>query len=147
MRPALALHDTYYTKREPASGTGLAASNPLNHRALETAVELRPPALERVFAGEFLGRKWKHVIEPRVRYRFVTGIDEFANTVKFDERDILTDTHEVEYGFVTRLYSKRISEPVPRSRLRALEALPGMGNYRRQGASMAPRTRARRPPR
>jgi LPS-assembly protein len=27
--------------------------------------------------------------------------------LKFDERDILTDTHEVEYGFVTRLYAKR----------------------------------------
>ncbi len=110
LRPALTLHDTYYTKREPPTGTGLALSDPLNHSALETAVELRPPPVERVFAGEFLGRKWKHVIEPRVGYRFVTGINNFANTVKFDERDILTDTHEVEYGFVTRLYSKRISE-------------------------------------
>jgi LPS-assembly protein len=110
LRPALTLHDTYYTKREPPTGTGLALSDPLNHSALETAVELRPPPVERVFAGEFLGRKWKHVIEPRVVYRFVTGINNFANTVKFDERDILTDTHEVEYGFVTRLYSKRISE-------------------------------------
>src|SRR5216683_8168302 len=110
LRPALTLHDTYYTKREPPTGTGLALSDPLNHSALETAVELRPPPVERVFAGEFLGRKWKHVIEPRVVYRFVIGINNFANTVKFDERDILTDTHEVEYGFVTRLYSKRISE-------------------------------------
>jgi LPS-assembly protein len=110
LRPELTLHDTYYTKREPPGGTGLASNDPLNHSALETAVELRPPPVERVFGGEFMGRKWKHVIEPRVVYRFVTGINNFANTVKFDERDILTDTHEVEYGFVTRLYSKRISE-------------------------------------
>jgi len=109
LRPALTLHDTYYTEREPPTGTGLAVSNPLNHRALETAVELRPPPLERIFDREFLGRKWKHVIEPRVVYRLVTGINDFANTVKFDERDILTNTHEVEYGFITRLYSKRIS--------------------------------------
>jgi LPS-assembly protein len=110
LRPELTLHDTYYTEREPPTGTGQAISDPINHRSLETAVELRPPAVERVFDKEFLGRKWKHVIEPRVVYRFVTGINDFANTIKFDERDILTDTHEVEYGFVTRLYSKRISE-------------------------------------
>jgi LPS-assembly protein len=110
LRPALALHDTYYTEREPPTGIGPAASDPINRSALETAVELRPPALERVFAKEFLGRKWKHVIEPRAVYRFVTGVNNFENVVKFDERDILTDTHEVEYGFVTRLYAKRTSE-------------------------------------
>jgi len=107
--PQLTLHDTYYTEREPPTGAGLAVSDPINHRSLETAVELRPPALERVFDKQFLGRKWKHVIEPRMVYRFVTGINEFGNTIKFDERDILTDTNEVEYGFVTRLYAKRTS--------------------------------------
>jgi LPS-assembly protein len=60
-----------------------------------------------VFDKEFLGRKWKHVIEPRAVYRFVTGVNNFPSILKFDERDILTDTHEVEYGFVTRLYAKR----------------------------------------
>ena len=37
---------------------------------LETSVEVRPPVLEKVFDKEFLGRKWKHVIEPRVVYRW-----------------------------------------------------------------------------
>jgi LPS-assembly protein len=109
LRPELTLHDTYYTEREPASGIGSAVGDPINLSALETAVELRPPVVERVFAREFLGRKWKHVIEPRVVYRFVTGVNDFSKTVKFDERDILSDTHEVEYGFVTRLYARRTS--------------------------------------
>ncbi len=39
----------------------------------------------------------------------VTGVNDFANVLHFDERDILTNTHEVEYGFVTRLYAKRSS--------------------------------------
>jgi len=106
LRPELTLHETYYTEREPPSGSGPAVSDPINHRSLETAVELRPPPVERIFAKEFLGRKWKHVIEPRIVYRFATGINGFADTIKFDERDILSDTHEVEYGFVTRLYAK-----------------------------------------
>jgi LPS-assembly protein len=111
--PELTLHETYYTERlvgEKGNNPGLAVGDPINRQALETSVELRPPALERVFDKEFLGRKWKHVIEPHAEYRFVTGVNNFANVLKFDERDILTDTHEVEYGFVTRLYAKRTSQ-------------------------------------
>ncbi len=110
VRPELILHETYYTQRlvgESTENPGTAVTDPINRNALETGVELRPPVLERVFDKPFLGRKWKHVIEPRVTYRFVTGVNDFAETLKFDERDILTDTHEVEYGFVTRLYAKR----------------------------------------
>lgn len=113
LRPALTLHETYYTQQlvgANGENPGLAVSDPTSRQALETAVELRPPVLERVFDQEFLGRKWKHVIEPRAIYRFVTGVNNFANILKFDERDILTDTHEVEYGLVTRLYAKHSAE-------------------------------------
>jgi LPS-assembly protein len=112
LRPELIAHETYYTERlvgETGSNPGQALSDAVNRQALETAVELRPPVLERIFGKEFMGRKWKHVIEPFATYRFVTGVNNFANILKFDERDILTDTHEVEYGFVTRLYAKRMS--------------------------------------
>jgi LPS-assembly protein len=105
LRPALTLHETYYTQRFV---NGLAVDDPTNRQALETSVEIRPPVLEKVFDKEFLGRKWKHVIEPRIIYRYVTGVNDFANVLHFDERDILSDTHEVEYGFVTRFYAKGI---------------------------------------
>jgi LPS-assembly protein len=107
LRSGLTLHETYYTERLVGQNPGIAASDAINRQALDAAVELRPPTLERVFDREFLGRKWKHVIEPMATYRFVTGVNNFANVLKFDERDILTDTHEVEYGFITRLYAKR----------------------------------------
>src|SRR5262249_25496049 len=51
LRPELTLHDTYYTERFVQS-TGLAANNALNRQALETSVELRPPAVERIFGKE-----------------------------------------------------------------------------------------------
>lgn len=110
LRPDLTLHETYYTERlvgESGQDPGQAASDPIDRHALDTSVELRPPAIERVFDKEFLGKKWKHVIEPHATYRFVTGVNNFGNILKFDDRDILTDTHEVEYGFITRLYAKR----------------------------------------
>jgi LPS-assembly protein len=110
LRPALTLHDTYYSERIlPGVGSGTVENDPINRAALETAVELRPPALERVFEKEFLGRKWKHVVEPFAAYRFITGVNNYSQGLHFDERDILSDTNEVEYGFVTRLYAKRTS--------------------------------------
>jgi LPS-assembly protein len=104
LRPGLALHETYYSQRFV---NGVAVNDPTNRQALDASVELRPPAVEKVLDREWLGRKWKHVIEPRIVYRYVTGVNDFANVLHFDERDILSDTHEVEYGFVTRLYAKR----------------------------------------
>ncbi len=110
LRPDLTLHETYYTQRlvgESATSPGHTSSSPVDRHAIDTSVEVRPPGLERVFEKEFLGRKWKHAIEPRAVYRFVTGVNNYGNILKFDDRDILTDTHEVEYGLVTRLYAKR----------------------------------------
>ncbi|HEV3512341.1 MAG TPA: LPS assembly protein LptD [Candidatus Sulfotelmatobacter sp.] len=104
LRPALDLHETSYSERFV---NGVDVANPTNRRALEATVELRPPVLEKIFDKEYLGRKWKHVIEPHIVYRYVTGVNNFADILHFDERDILSDTHEVEYGFVTRLYAKR----------------------------------------
>jgi len=103
LRPGLALHDTYYTQRFV---NGMALNDPTNREAIEGSVELRPPVLEKVFDREFFGKKWKHIVEPRVVYRMVTGVNDFANVLHFDERDILSNTHEVQYGFVTRLYAK-----------------------------------------
>jgi LPS-assembly protein len=104
LRPALTLDETFYSERYQ---NGVVNDNATNRKALETTVEIRPPALEKVFDGEFLGRKWKHVIEPRVEYRYVTGVDNFADILHFDEHDILSNTNEMQYGFVTRLYAKR----------------------------------------
>ncbi|HTT19453.1 MAG TPA: LPS assembly protein LptD [Candidatus Sulfotelmatobacter sp.] len=104
LRPALSLRETYYSERFV---NGITEDQGTNREALEGTVELRPPALERIFDRELFGRKWKHVIEPRIVYRYVTGVNDFANVLHFDERDILSDTHEVQYGLVTRLYSKR----------------------------------------
>ena len=109
LRPGITLHETYYNKRLV---NGVAVDDGTNRQAIETDVELRPPALERVFDHQFLGQKWKHVIEPRAVYRLVTGVNDFRNVLRFDDRDILSNTHEVEYGIVTRLYAKRPTSKV-----------------------------------
>jgi len=110
-RPGLALRDTVYTQRllPSSNGIGSVVSDEINRKALEASFELRPPAMARVFDRPWLGRKWKHVIEPRVVYSYVAGVDNFNKILRFDERDILSDTHEVEYSVVQRWYAKKTS--------------------------------------
>jgi LPS-assembly protein len=84
----------------------MATDDALNRNALEASLDLRPPSMERVFDREVFGRKLKHVIEPSLTYRYVTGVNNFGNVLRFDARDILSNTNEVEYGVTQRLYAK-----------------------------------------
>jgi LPS-assembly protein len=110
-RPELTLRDTFYTQRfnaEIAQTAGRAEDEVLNRKALEVSFDLRPPALSRLFERPWLRRKWKHVIEPRMRYDYVTGVNNFANILRFDSSDILTNTSDIEYSLVNRIYAKRV---------------------------------------
>jgi len=77
----------------------------------EFTLELRPPVFERFFDRTSLKRdksrhRYKHTIEPTITYRYVTGVKNFAEFIRFDSNATLTDTNEVEYGFTQRLYRK-----------------------------------------
>lgn len=80
----------------------------------EFAIELRPPTLERFFdrvsSDKKKHRRYKHVIEPEVAYRYITGVNNFADFIRFDADSTLTDTNEIEYGFTQRLYLKNDSD-------------------------------------
>ena len=108
LRPELTLRDTFYTEEGNPATSATAADDLLNRKSLEASFEIRPPALSRVFDHPWLGRKWKHVIEPRMRYDYVTGIDNFTDILRFDATDVLTNTNEVEYSLVNRLYAKHL---------------------------------------
>ncbi len=106
VRPELTVRDTFYTQQVNPQLPGRAEDSTLNRKSLEASLEVRPPALSRVFEHPWLGRKWKHVIEPRIRYDFATGVNNFNNILRFDARDILSNTNDVEYFLVNRLYAK-----------------------------------------
>src|SRR6266436_5390327 len=77
----------------------------------EFAVELRPPILERFFDRTSLKRdkarhRYKHIVEPALTYRYVTGVNRFADFIHFDSDATLTNTSEVEYGITQRLFRK-----------------------------------------
>jgi LPS-assembly protein len=70
----------------------------------EFHLDMRLPVLERVWSEG--ATKWKHVIEPDINYKYVTGVNDFGRFVRFDEDETLTDTNELEYGITQRLYRR-----------------------------------------
>ncbi|HXX70867.1 MAG TPA: LPS assembly protein LptD [Candidatus Acidoferrum sp.] len=70
----------------------------------ELSIDVRLPVLERIWdQGD---TKWKHVIEPYFAYRYVNGVNDFAEILRFDQDDTLTDTNELEYGVTQRLFRR-----------------------------------------
>jgi len=107
VRPSITLRDTSYTQTlDPVANT--VSNNFLNRKSLEASFDVETPAMEKIFDHPWLGRKWKHVVEPRMHYDYVRGINNFADVVRFDSTDVLTDTNEIEYGIVNRIYAKRL---------------------------------------
>jgi LPS-assembly protein len=83
------------------SGTGITRNTG------EFEVDLRPPTLERFFERPLTRRRYKHTIEPLVTYRYVTGVNDFADFIRFDSNATITDTNQFEYGITQHLYLKQ----------------------------------------
>jgi LPS-assembly protein len=104
-----AFRTTYYG--DSYNSAGLLGGQSITRNTGEFAVELRPPTLERFFDRSSLNKdkprkRFKHTIEPAVTYRYVTGVNNFADFIRFDSDATRTDTNEVKYGVTQRLFSK-----------------------------------------
>ena len=109
-RPEAGVRETYYTQRLQSGGevaVGTAINDPINRNVFAASMEVRPPTVAKIFDRKLFGYVMKHTVEPRVVYRYQTGIDNFSQIIRFDQRDILADTNEVEYGVINRLFAKK----------------------------------------
>jgi LPS-assembly protein len=108
LRPEVAVHNTVYSQQlTPNGGLGVASGNEVNRRDFEASVELRPPAMEKVYEHGLFGRTLKHVIEPVFTYSYTTGIGDFQHIIRFDQTDILSNTSEFQYDVIQRIYGRR----------------------------------------
>jgi LPS-assembly protein len=103
----------FRTTRYGASvtGTSLDSEGTVTDQAIvrntgEFTVDIRPPTLERFFDRPKKKKKYKHSIEPELTYRYVTGVNNFADFIRFDSDSTLTDTNEIEYGVTQRFFVK-----------------------------------------
>jgi LPS-assembly protein len=77
----------------------------------EFELDVRPPAFAKDFhrGGNFF---FRHVIEPYVVYRKLSGINNFDRIILFDYTDAIADTNEIEFGIANRFFTRRSTENV-----------------------------------
>jgi LPS-assembly protein len=109
--------------RSTRYGASLVSPDEVSDRSItrntgEFTVDLRPPTLERFFdrlkTKPKTGRRYKHSIEPVMTYHYVTGVNNFADFIRFDSDSTLTDTNELEYGVTQRFFVKNDGDDQPR---------------------------------
>ncbi len=114
LRGQAGVRDTFYGKSQTPGLPGdvplAELGQSLNRLAFVGDVSLKPPALERDFSlRSVLGHtELRHTLEPEFSYHYVTGVNHFAQTLRFDDTDALTDTNEVEYGLTQRLFLRHV---------------------------------------
>ena len=117
IRPSLATRETFYSRSHSLSGSG--TTNPeslatLNRADLDLQVDLRAPVVERTFDSGFVTRLLRHdvrhTIEPEFTYRYINGVDNFQQVLRFDDVDVASNTNELEYGTTQRLFLRRMDK-------------------------------------
>lgn len=114
VRASAGARETAYSRSRKTPYTGLPVELPtaLSRADVEAGVDVRPPVLERTFDSDKLekaiGYDVKHTIEPEITYRYVAGIDNFLNVLRFDDVDVASDTNELEYGVTQRLFVRPV---------------------------------------
>lgn len=77
----------------------------------EFELDVRPPAFAKDFRRSS-GFFFRHVIEPYMIYRKISGINNFDRIIRFDYIDAIADTNEIEFGIANRFFTRRSTENV-----------------------------------
>jgi LPS-assembly protein len=100
--PSVGVRETYYGARMSSDSLAGVSNQSLNRQYAELNLDLRMPVLEKDFSSGF-----RHTVEPYANYRRISGIKNFNEIIRFDEQDAISNTNEIEYGIVNRLFKQR----------------------------------------
>jgi LPS-assembly protein len=109
LTPQIGVRETFYSaslEERETGEIGLAGTN-LHRNYFDFMANLEGWTLSKTYRKEDGESAWKHTIEPTARYRFLRGVDEFDQVIRFDEIDAVTNTNEVEYNLFNRFFVKR----------------------------------------
>jgi LPS-assembly protein len=110
LMPSFGLRETYYGEHLSNDAQPAVVSTPMRRQYTELDVDLRTPELERSFHSDWIG-DFKHIIEPTITYRWIHGVTNLLDTIRFDDQDAIADTNEFEYGITNRFLRKRTTRP------------------------------------
>ena len=105
-----AVRFTYYSNS--LDPTRQVVSGDVIRKYGEFTFDIRPVAFARNYYGKDNVFKFRHVIEPYLTYRLVTGVNNFNKIIRFDYVDTATNTNEIEFGLINRFYTRRYGEAV-----------------------------------
>ncbi|HVR42163.1 MAG TPA: LPS assembly protein LptD [Thermoanaerobaculia bacterium] len=113
VKPQVSLRETWYTaSRDPL--TRAIEDESLSRFYAQGQVELTGPSVSRIFNREMAGfSRFKHVIEPRIRYLYTSDVEDQDRVIRFDTVDspylpLVRET--VELGLVNRVIAKEKGE-------------------------------------
>jgi LPS-assembly protein len=111
----VAVRDTFYGKSQNPGPLGVVPSErdaSLNRKDFEASMDFRPPALQRDFSTPWLthllGGELRHTLEPDIQYKYVSGIENFDSVPRFDVVDVASNTNELEYSLMQRLFLRHL---------------------------------------
>jgi LPS-assembly protein len=118
LRASVGVRDTLYSRSRKASsapgGLPVELPNGLNRADAEVEMDMRAPVVERTFDSDsverMFGHDLRHTIEPELTYRYVSGVNNFLNILRFDDVDVVSDTNELEYGVTQRLFLRPLKD-------------------------------------
>jgi LPS-assembly protein len=131
---AASLRGTYYSNSiDPL--TRLVLGRDVSRVYANVSFDVRSPALARNFYRADNSLRFRHVIEPYLVYRKITGINNFPRIIRFDTTDAIADTNEIEYGFSNRFFKRHSTENVSGKTPATINATNGTTNTATNGAA------------
>ncbi|HYN86433.1 MAG TPA: LPS assembly protein LptD [Pyrinomonadaceae bacterium] len=106
-----ALRATYYSNTLDPATRGVTSRDHVRGYG-QFELDLRPPALARNFRRKDGSLRFRHVIEPYLTYRKISGITDFERIIRFDSVEAVANTNEIEFGVVNRFFQRRSTENV-----------------------------------
>jgi LPS-assembly protein len=113
IRPQISARGTYYSaslQRDPETQRNTLSEESIDRFYTQGQVEMVGPSFSRIFSRSLGGfNRFKHVIEPRVRYVYTSGTSSQDRLIRFDRVDspylpVVRDT--VEYSLTQRVIGK-----------------------------------------
>jgi len=113
--PSFGIRETSYGS---SFDSGHVIGDNLVRSSRDVAVDVALPSLARVFdAPAWINRgknaKVKHVIEPRIKYTYVSGVNNFNNVIRFDDGDLVSNTNESSFRSPTGCWPRTAGAPSP----------------------------------
>lgn len=101
---------TYYSNS--LNGVFQVIGKDLIRKYGEFELDARPVALAKNYYNKSGGFRFRHTIEPYLTYRYVKGINNYNQIIRYDFADTMTDTNEIEFGIINKFFSRRYTEAV-----------------------------------